>query len=87
MIKKAKQFVSHVLPSVIRPLRILWNEVFSFIFIVLAVVFGLGTYRLFRNGEGEIGEFFMLIGGILFSLMLLWFGVTQFLRARKISRS
>ncbi len=87
MMKKIKQFLGYVAPGVIRPLRILWNEVFGFVFVIFGVVFGYRTILLFRDREGEVGELAMLIGGALFSLMFLWFGVTQFLRARKISRS
>ena len=35
-----RSFIGHVMPGVIRPIHILWNQVIGFVFIVLATVFG-----------------------------------------------
>ena len=37
---KLGRFMEHVMPGVVRPLRVLWHEIIGFIFIVLAVIFG-----------------------------------------------
>ncbi len=34
----AKKFIGHVMPEVIRPIHILWNQVIGFFFIVLAIL-------------------------------------------------
>lgn len=75
-------FISHVVPGVARPMRVLWNEIIGFLFFVIAVPMTFGAIRAFRAGDSQR----MLIAGG-FALMLLYFGVTSFLRARKISRS
>jgi drug/metabolite transporter (DMT)-like permease len=87
MMDVARKFVTHVIPGIVRPLRVLWNEVIGFFFIVLGIIFGVGAWRRFRAFSGDITEFFLLMGIGLFVLMLLGFGVSSFLRARKISRS
>jgi hypothetical protein len=75
-------FISHVVPGVARPMRVLWNEIIGFLFFVIAVPIVFGAIRAYRDGDGQR---VMLAGG--FALMLLYFGITSFLRARKISRS
>ena len=32
-----RKFLGHVMPGIIRPLRVLWNEIIGFIFLVLAI--------------------------------------------------
>jgi hypothetical protein len=75
-------FLSTVVPGVVRPMHILWNEIIGFLFIVLAVPMVFGTVREFRSGDMKRTA----ILGCLAAVML-YYGVTSFLRARKISRS
>ena len=74
------------MPAIVKPMRVLWNEVIGFVFVCLAVMMGFSTYRNFRDVD-EHGSPLPLIGGSLFALLMLYFGVSSFLRARKISRS
>jgi hypothetical protein len=80
-------FVSHVVPGVMRPMRVLWNEIIGFLFIVLAVAMMPGLLRAYRalgSPQSSPGRFMIALG---FLAMLLYFGVSSFLRARKIGRS
>ena len=84
---KVGLFLSHVIPGVIRPMHTLWNEVIGFIFLVLAVVFTTGAIRAYRAmapQEVTVGKIFLLC---LLPALMLYFGITSFLKARKISRS
>jgi hypothetical protein len=80
-------FVSHVVPGVVRPMRVLWNEIIGFVFLVLAVAMTPGLVRAFRELDTPMASpgRLAIAGG--FVLMLVYFGVSSFLRARKISRS
>jgi len=80
MFSKAKKLVSHILPGVVRPVHILWNQMIGFVFIVLATVFG---FRVFRGHEPPGMQF----AGGAFVFLMAWFGISSFLRARKISKS
>jgi hypothetical protein len=80
MFSMAKKFLGHVVPEVIRPIHILWNQVIGFVFIVLAVVFG---FRIVRGKE----PLSLQIVGTLFVLLIAWFGISSFWKARKISKS
>ena len=87
MVKLARQFLGHVLPGVMRPLRVLWNEIIGFMFVVLACVAAPSIIRNFRDLEKPDGSLFRLFVAVFFALVMLYFGVTSFLRARKIGRS
>jgi hypothetical protein len=82
-----KTFVTNVVPAVIKPLRVLWNEIIGFLFIVFSIIFGFSLFRRFRNFEGGPSELFGLTAAALFVALLLGYGLFSFLRARKISRS
>lgn len=83
---KVGLFLSHVMPGVVKPMRVLWNEVIGFVFLVLGVVFASGAIRQYRTLTP--GEITPLKLGLLFVMpaLMLYFGVTSFLRARRISR-
>lgn len=83
MFAKARKLLRHVIPEVIRPLHILWNQVIGFFFIVLAL---LPVPSVIRNWgkEGSGGHLAM---SICFIVLMGWFGVSSFWQARKISKS
>jgi len=81
------QFLKHVLPGVIKPVHILWNEVIGFIFLVLAAFVGVSTYRRAQHFSGDAGGFLILIASFTFAGLLALYGVSSFLKARRISRS
>jgi hypothetical protein len=87
MIKLAQQFLGHVLPGVMRPLRILWNEIIGFLFLVIAASATPSIVRGFRDLSAPNGSPFRVFLSISFAVIMLYFGVTSFLRARKIGRS
>jgi hypothetical protein len=87
-----REFAKHVVPAVLKPARTLWNEVIGFFFICLAVLFGSGaikSYIAFNNavaGQGT-GDLMRLVMAGFCTLLMLYFGISSFRRARKISRS
>ncbi len=81
------KFLRHVVPGVIRPLHALWNEVIGFLFIVFTVVAGFYVVRAVRNFDGEVEGLVRIVLPALFGLVMGYFGVSSFLRARKITRS
>jgi hypothetical protein len=86
-----RQFVKHVVPAVIKPARTLWNEVIGFLFICLAVLFGSGAVRAYlamsESPDPDTGHLWRLLGTGFLTLLMLYFGITSFLKARRISRS
>ncbi len=80
--RHAGKFVKHVLPAAVKPVHSLWHEVLGFLFLSFA---GLATWRVVRKA-GEIPplQFGILV---LFIVVMASYGVSSFLKARRISRS
>jgi uncharacterized membrane protein len=81
------RFLGHVLPGIIRPMHALWNEVIGFVFIVLAVWAAPSAWRNIRQVNGNSESFFKAAISVAFALLMAYFGISSFLRARKITRS
>jgi hypothetical protein len=81
------QFIKHVVPQVIRPIRTLWHEVIGFLFLSLAFLGALSCLRIVRNFDGSPESLFRLILTTCFVVIMGGFGVSSFLRARRITRS
>jgi len=81
------KFISHVMPGVIRPLHALWNEVIGFLFLVFAAIYGFYVFRAIRSFEGNMESLAHVVFPALFGVVMAYFGISSFLRARRISRS
>ena len=84
---RSVQFLQHVVPAVLKPLRTLWNEVIGFLFIVLALWAAPSGIRAAREFNGDPESFFKIFLVAGFVLIMGGFGISSFRRARKISRS
>lgn len=87
MFTKAKKFADSVLPAVIKPLRVLWNEIIGFFFIVLALLAIPAAYRSMASFNGDIVGLGRIFLTAVFGLVMLAYGVHSFLRARKINKT
>jgi hypothetical protein len=83
MFATAGKFLHHILPGIVRPVRILWNQLIGFIFLVLAAFVALSTWRRAADTEAPL----MMVAGFGFAIFLAAFGISSLWRARKISRS
>ena len=91
-VRHGAQFVKHVVPAVIKPARVLWNEVIGFLFMCLGVIFGFKAGQLYlalgsATPDDEVAALGRVALAGFCTLLMLYFGVTSFWRARKISRS
>jgi hypothetical protein len=85
-------FLKHIVPAIVKPIHALWNEVVGFLFLSFATVFGFRTVTYVRQlghaNDANAGALLLRVVMAGFCTLLLgWFGVSSFLRARKISRS
>ena len=87
MFSLGKQFLSHVLPGVVKPIRVLWNEVIGFIFLCFAAVALYRAWTEFGRIAQDPNSSGRVVLSLIFGLVMLFFGLTSFLRAKKISRS
>ena len=86
MFKLAQSFFQSVVPGVVKPLHILWNEVIGFMFMALAVPAIGAAYRAYQGLATDSKDFGRLVMSVLFSVMMVGFGVSSFLKARRIRR-
>ncbi len=81
------KFIGHVMPGVIRPLKVLWNEVIGFLFLVFAVWAASSTFNSVRQLHTPTGSPVRVGLSVFSTAVMAYFAITSFLRARKISRS
>jgi hypothetical protein len=81
-LEQGRLLIKHLLPAVWKPIHSLWNEVIGFLFLSLALIGGFQIVRHVRANDG-----WGTLIAVPFTLLMLWFGIDSFRRARKISRS
>ena len=84
MFALAAKFLHHILPAIVRPIRILWNQFIGFIFLLLAAFVGMASWHR-RTGDSQ--AVLVMVAGLGFAAFLAAFGIASLWRARKISRS
>jgi hypothetical protein len=82
----ARKFAQHIVPHVVRPARIIWNQIIGALFIVIAFPVLFKSYQFFHAMAGEPENGARLIFTLPLGLLLLYFGISSFLRARRLSR-
>jgi hypothetical protein len=87
VVSQGRLFLQHVLPAFFRPVHTLWHEIIGFLFIVIAAFFGLNLFNTVRKFNGDPAQVMKIAGAAFFVLLLGGYGISSFLRARKISRS
>ena len=81
-VQQGRAFVKHVLPAVIKPVHSLWHQVIGFLFFSFGVIFGAKAIHYYRTGQGV-----QLFFAAACTFIMLGYGASSFLKARKISRS
>jgi hypothetical protein len=76
-----------MVPAVLKPARTLWHEVIGFLFLSIAIIFLFNGIKAFREFDGSLGHIFRLAIFVFFVCLMGGFGISSFLRARRISRS
>jgi hypothetical protein len=87
MFRLFRVFFANVIPGVLRPLHILWNEVLGAIFLIFAVVLARPTWRAWQQADESPAHFIKLLLSSFFLIVMAGFGVQAFWRARKIGRA
>ncbi len=81
-----REFKNHIVPAVIRPLRVVWNQSIAFLFFTIAFLGAVMVYREYQK-RTELDALLALLLGGFFVTMMAGYGVHSLLRARKASRS
>ena len=80
--RQAGIFVKHVLPAAVKPVHSLWHEVLGFIFLAVAA---MATFNVARHHATMTPVKLALIVPLI--VVTAGYGVSSFLKARRISRS
>jgi putative Ca2+/H+ antiporter (TMEM165/GDT1 family) len=83
----ARVFAKTVIPEVVRPARVIWNQAIGALFIILAVPAVMKALQLYRELERDPRSGFGLILSIIFAIVMASFGIASFIKARRIARS
>lgn len=91
-IRHGGKFVKHMIPAIVKPMHSLWNEVIGFFFLCFGGIFGIRTYSYYQSfvhapSAAAGGELMRVIVTAFFAVVMAIFGVSSFLKARRISRS
>lgn len=81
-----RKFVQHVVPGVIKPLRVLWNEIIGFLFLAFALILIRPVWRSLQEYDQTPAHFLKMLLTVFFCIIMAGFGVHSFLRARKIRK-
>jgi hypothetical protein len=81
----AKRFAQHVVPEVVRPARVIWNQAIGALFFVLATPALFKAIQLYRTLDTDPQGSFRLGVALIFIAVMVFFGINSFLRARRIA--
>ena len=79
---QSKQFIKHVLPATVKPIHALWHEVIAFIFLMLAGLVGYKTWQ--RQDKMHPLE---VASMLVFIAVMAGYGISSYIKSRRISRS
>lgn len=80
------EFRRHIVPAVIKPMRVVWNQSIAFLFLALTVIGAFMVYREYQRREAMDALLALVMGGLFVALMA-FYGLSSLWKARKISRS
>jgi uncharacterized membrane protein YGL010W len=82
-----KKFIQHVVPAVVKPLHVLWNEIIGFLFVVLALLLIRPVWRSLGDYGQSPAHMLKMALTVFFCLLMAGFGIQSFFKARKIRKS
>src|SRR3954464_12429366 len=81
----AQTFAKTVVPEVVRPARIIWNQAVGAIFLVLGIPALLKALQLYREmGPNDSRSLFGLVLSVIFCIVMFSFAIAPFMKARRI---
>jgi hypothetical protein len=85
-VDNAKRFAQHVVPEVVRPARIIWNQAIGILFFVLAIPFFLKALQLYKAFQSDPGNGIVALAlSSVLVIVMVFFGAASFLQARRIA--
>ena len=83
----AKRFARHVVPAVVRPARVIWNQALGLVFLLFALLFVANAARYYKSLHTEAHSPVGFGFSLFLALVMAFFGIGSFLKARHIART
>jgi hypothetical protein len=84
-VDNAKRFAQHVVPEVVRPAQVIWNQAIGALFILLAAMPLPKVVQSIRDMQHDSANGFVLALSLVFFSVMLFFGLMSFAKARRIA--
>jgi len=84
-LEDAKRFAQHVVPEVVRPARVIWNQAIGALFLVLATPALINAVQTYRTLDSDPKSTVRLAVALIFGMLMVFFGINSFLKARRIA--
>ena len=85
-VEHARKFATHVVPEVMRPARILWNQAIGGVFLLFAVLFFGYAVKYFRALDSSAANPIALAFSAFLGAVMLFFGISSFRKANHAGR-
>jgi len=85
-VEHAKKFAAHVVPEVVRPARIIWNQAIGGIFLLFAILFFGYSFKYLRAINTPASNPVALAFSVFLGLVMLFFGWSSFRTAKRIGQ-
>jgi uncharacterized membrane protein YcjF (UPF0283 family) len=82
----ARKFAQHVVPEVVRPARVLWNQAIGAVFVLFGLLFGGYAVKYFRTIHGSESNPVALAFSSFLAAVMLFFGWTSFRAAKRVGQ-
>ncbi len=85
-VEHAKKFATHVVPEVVRPARIIWNQAIGGIFMLFALLFFGYAVKYVRAWNTPTSNPVALAFSAFLGAVMLFFGIGSFRTAKRIGQ-
>jgi hypothetical protein len=85
-IEHARKFATHVVPEVVRPARIIWNQAIGGIFVLFSLLFFGYAAKYLRDWNTAASNPLALAFSAFLGIVMLFFGIGSFRTAKRIGQ-
>jgi hypothetical protein len=85
-ISHAQSFARHVVPEVVRPARVIWNQAIGAMFVVLAVPAVFKAVEVYPALTTDPKAPFAFALSLVFGAVMAFFAANSFVKARRVAR-
>ena len=85
-VEHARKFATHVVPEVVKPARIIWNQAIGGVFLLFSLLFFGYAVKYLRAWNTAASNPLALTFSVFLGLVMLFFGIGSFRTAKRIGQ-